>query len=401
VTPAGTIDLRCSCGRVYHADPAHVGKLIRCRCGRTLKVRVPRARASRRLGDRATRAFRTAGALWAKPGILVGSVPRWIPRTLLWLTWAYLAVVIGAALVLWLMGDRWSIATALLFGPRWVLLVPAPALILLAILLRPGLLLAIVAGLGITLGPVMGFRTGWRTWFGNQTSTLRIITFNIAWEQNNSAILSSRELERFEPDVMVFQECSPLVREPQHWPSGWSTRAEGTLCLGSRYPVTLETADSSTSVGDLGGTGIVRFFRLQAPEGPIDIAVVHLETPRKGLESFRYGGDISRMDPSTLVRDIGARRVRNWITRQSTNAIVAGDFNMPVESVIYRRYWGDCRNAFSTVGHGFGYTRVLKRFSARIDHVLSCGEGWTPVRAFVGPKLGSDHLPLIVDLRRR
>ena len=161
----------------------------------------------------------------------------------------------------------------------------------------------------------------------------------------------------------------------------------------------MSRSDSSASAGNYGGTGIVQFYRLQAPDGPIDIAAVHLETPRKGLEAFRYGADVSRMDPSTLVRDIGARRIRNWVSRQSPNAIVAGDFNMPVESVIYRRYWDDCDNAFSEVGHGFGYTRVLKRFSVRIDHVLTCG-GWSAVRAFVGPDLGSDHLPLVVDLKR-
>jgi len=339
--------------------------------------------------------------MWRRPGVLAGSVAPWVPRALSWLTGAYVAVIIGAGVVLWLWGDRWSLATALLFGPRWILLLPVPILIGLAVLFRPGLLLPIIAGLGLTLGPVMGYRTGWRTWFGTGTGTLRIITFNMAWDQNPTAILSPLELARFDPDVMVFQECSPLMKEQKHWPAGWSTRAEGTTCLGSRYPVLLETADSTTPIGELGGTGIARFFRLQAPDGPIDIAVVHLETPRKGLESFRYGGDASRMDPSTLVRDIGARRVRNWVGHQSTQPIVAGDFNMPVESVIYRSYWGDCRNAFSTVGHGFGYTRVLKRFSVRIDHVLSCGQGWAPVRAVVGPDLGSDHLPLIVDLKRR
>jgi len=73
---------------------------------------------------------------------------------------------------------------------------------------------------------------------------------------------------------------------------------------------------------------------------------------------------------------------------------------LPVESTIYRANWGSCRNAFSSVGHGFGWTRVLPHFSLRIDHVLSCG-GWRPLHAMVGPDLGSDHLPLIVDLARK
>lgn len=79
--------------------------------------------------------------------------------------------------------------------------------------------------------------------------------------------------------------------------------------------------------------------------------------------------------------------------------MIAGDFNLVVESAIYRRHWSRCRNAFSRVGRGFGYTRVLRRFSARIDHVLSCGS-WDPVAVELGPDLGSDHLPLIADFQR-
>jgi endonuclease/exonuclease/phosphatase (EEP) superfamily protein YafD len=344
--------------------------------------------------------LKAVATFWQRPGPLSRRFPR-AGRYAPLLAWGYLAAMMGAALTLWLWGDRWPPATALLFGPRWVLLLPAPLLIILAVLFRPNLLLPILGGLGVALGPAMGYRTGWRAWLGTGTGSLRVITYNIDWSQNPSATLIPNELTRFEPDVMVFQECNPAMQDPEHWPAGWKVRAEGSICLGSRYPVLVETADSTREVGDLGDTGIARFFRLEGPDGPIDIAVVHLETPRKGLEMLRYSGDISRMDPSTLVRRIGSSRVRSWISRQSSDAIVAGDFNMPVESVIYRKDWSDCRNAFSAVGRGFGYTRILRRFSVRIDHVLSCGEGWVPVRALVGPHLGSDHLPLIVDLKRR
>ena len=51
--------------------------------------------------------------------------------------------------------------------------------------------------------------------------------------------------------------------------------------------------------------------------------------------------------------------------------LVVGDFNAPVESVIYRRYWGDLRNAFSYAGFGFGSTRLNGWIRVRIDHILA------------------------------
>ena len=43
-----------------------------------------------------------------------------------------------------------------------------------------------------------------------------------------------------------------------------------------------------------------------------------------------------------------------------------------------RSVWRGCPNAFSRAGRGFGWTRILKRFSARIDHVITCGS-WTGI----------------------
>ncbi|MBT1070883.1 endonuclease/exonuclease/phosphatase family protein [Pelotalea chapellei] len=81
--------------------------------------------------------------------------------------------------------------------------------------------------------------------------------------------------------------------------------------------------------------------------------------------------------------------------------VVAGDFNTPVESVIYRTVWGDLANAFDKVGRGYGITQRVSvkgfSFGARIDHVLA-GKGLVPKVCEVGPDIGSDHLPVIADI---
>jgi len=87
----------------------------------------------------------------------------------------------------------------------------------------------------------------------------------------------------------------------------------------------------------------------------------------------------------------------------SENTIVAGDFNMPVESSIYQHVWGGYRNAFSSAGIGYGWTqrarakRLATSIGIRIDHILT-GKGVVTRNCEVGPDIGSDHLPLLADI---
>ena len=78
--------------------------------------------------------------------------------------------------------------------------------------------------------------------------------------------------------------------------------------------------------------------------------------------------------------------------------IVAGDFNMPVDSALYERYWSGLQNAFSIAGLGYGQTKFTRFYGIRIDHVLASRE-WQILTARVGPNLGGDHRPLVVDLQ--
>ena len=59
----------------------------------------------------------------------------------------------------------------------------------------------------------------------------------------------------------------------------------------------------------LGGSGLAVHYRIAAPDGEIHLVNVHLETPRKGLESLRYGMTTARVADNTILRGIGSRRV--------------------------------------------------------------------------------------------
>ncbi|WP_310569694.1 endonuclease/exonuclease/phosphatase family protein [Gemmatimonas sp.] len=150
---------------------------------------------------------------------------------------------------------------------------------------------------------------------------------------------------------------------------------------------------------------------------------LHLETARKGLESLlgneglipdnatgvpspeeeqrASGNGEDRVALNARIRESEAERASVWSARKMDEIpiVVAGDFNMPVESSIYQRYWSGLTNAFDRKGLGFGFSKhegTLLRL--RIDHVLSAPK-WFKVRgAWVGADVGSDHRPMIADL---
>jgi len=146
---------------------------------------------------------------------------------------------------------------------------------------------------------------------------------------------------------------------------------------------------------------------IAAPQGDITFCTVHPESPHNSIDRLLSRTTVLRPSESTQMAADIRRRWRDsadlaqWLQRCSQPQIIAGDLNLPPDSPIYRRYWAEYWNAFSATGLGFGYTewpRVpLVRFGIRIDHILS-GPNWRPCRCWVGPSVGSDHLPLLADL---
>ena len=330
-------------------------------------------------------------------------MPHIAVRALAWAAWGYAALVALVCAVLWTLGDRWWPATVYLFGPRWVVLLPLALLVPAAALLRPRLLLPLAAAALLMLFPVMGLRTGWRALLpgGRGAGTLRVVSFNAAGEPWAAERLIARVAE-WRPGVVAVQECTDPVAEALGHLAGWARRRDGQLCLLSRFPVrSAEAMDRSrfdlVRDAGIGGTSAAVRYTLDAPGGPVQLVNLHLETPRKGLEGILRGA-AGQIAPNTTSREIESRVVARWAAQEQLPLVVAGDFNMPVESRIYRESWGGLTNAFSRAGRGFGFTRFNGWIRVRIDHVLA-GPGWRVQRAFVGPDVGSDHRPVIADLR--
>ncbi|MCC6318784.1 MAG: endonuclease/exonuclease/phosphatase family protein [Gemmatimonadaceae bacterium] len=323
------------------------------------------------------------------------------------LAWGALAGMVGVTILMWQAGDRWPVATILLFIGRWVYLIPIVGIALLVRRRNRALLLPTYLALWIALFPVMGLRTGWRRMLpGPDGPTLRIVSFNTA---ASPIVTDSLEalLERWGADVVALQECSASLAQRLPAIRGFHAHAVRPLCLLSRFPiVAAESMERSSlervrneGLAGVGGAGYVVRYVLETPAGPVGFTNLHLETARKGLEPLLDGFDLSRLRDNSDLRDIEARRARAWVDGGLVPMIVAGDFNAPREGRNFADHWGDLRNAFDQVGQGFGYTRYNGWIRVRIDHVLY-GDGLRAVTARVAGDAWSDHRPLIVELRR-
>ncbi|HEV3004652.1 MAG TPA: endonuclease/exonuclease/phosphatase family protein, partial [Pirellulales bacterium] len=322
-----------------------------------------------------------------------------ISRLLAGCTWLYAASVLALWGVLRCGGDRWWWATVLLFGPQWIYAAPLAVLFPAAVVWRRRALLVLAAAATVVVLLVMGFCVPSPQRGADGGASLRVLSCNLDGPKCKVELLEALVRE-IVPDVMAFQECPDDVVEVLIAQGGWYVERSGRLCVASRYR--LAVGPALIDDGQLGYWGAwAAKYTASAPDGDMDFVVVHLETPREGFESLMRHGVGGRHDvQNELVRRARISELARALAGDGPTLIVAGDFNMPCDSAIYRRHWAGLSNAFSEAGFGFGSTKRTRWFGIRIDHVLA-GPGWHVERAWVGAYIGSSHRPLIVQLARR
>ena len=401
-----TFTVHCDCGEQFHAEETARGRHIRCRrCGRVIEVagRSSGTASARPAGQPDSRnGARPAGRAGPARGPVL--IPRTGARLAAYACWAYLAAVLVIAVVMWGLGDRAIPGTVLLFMGRWVFLLPLLVLVPAALWLRRDLLLPLALAALVVVGPIMGFRTGWRRLLpAPEGSPVRVVSYNAGGGAVLAQLLPSF-LSRWQPHVLALQECGDALAAAVRLTAGWHQYVGPDLCLLSRYPIRdASVMDRSaldrvkqSEVREIGGAGYVVRFALDGPRGPIRVGNLHLETPRKGFEGLMER-DLRRLRMNTEIRDIESHLASQWIEQGAGPLLVLGDFNTPVESRILRRHWSHLTNAFSVAGTGFGMTKHNGWIRVRIDHVLASDE-WHVDRVQLGSESYSDHRPLVVDL---
>lgn len=326
-----------------------------------------------------------------------------IDRGLWWGTAVYSGVTLLALAMIWLWSDLWWPATTLLFGPRWVLLVPLTGLVPLA-LRRDRAITVPLAVIGVLLlGPVVGLRTGWRDLLRSEdpAGDLRVASFNVAGGESITTGPTALMLE-WDTDLAAFQECRGAFREAVSFLSDFHTDVRNDLCLVSRFEILEVRQMERESFRLAGGSALVMTYVLDIEGEEVYLTNLHLETPRAGLTLMREGDlerGIDRMSEKSALRAIELRAARGWVGQFVGPSLVVGDFNTPAESTIYREVWSDWQNSFSLLGHGLGGTRLNGWIRARIDHIL-VDDDWIVIGAELGRDVGSDHRPILATVRR-
>ena len=330
-------------------------------------------------------------------------VPRFPARLLGYAAWGYAFVVIAACAVMYLLGDRWWPATMLLFSPRWLIALPLALLVPLALWLNRRLLFPLLLSALVIFGPFMGLRFPIEKPKPVAGPLFRVLTCNIhGGGASEKALLSL--VEEVRADLVALQECPPEMGKRM---PGWFVLQEGGLALMSRRPFLSQGSLLTVRVPYRWPGVSMLHARVALPGGEVTVCSIHLPTPRFGLQGLLNKRTVLDLAKSgevvdeTWYRESNARTVREAMDALPGPVVVAGDFNTPVESRIYRTVWGDLTNAFDSVGRGYGITQRVSvkgfGFGARIDHVLT-GAGLVPRVCEVGPDVGSDHLPVIADV---
>ena len=329
---------------------------------------------------------------------------RWPTRIVAGCVWLYVAAILIAWLLLRLGGDRWWFATLMLFGPKWAYSVPLLALVPAALFARRRLLWPLGAAAIVAVGPLMGLCLPWARLAAPSGPSLRVLTCNLKGRCSHNAVLDEL-INTALPDVVTLQGCWGNVQI--RWPTGWHVRQEAGLLIASRYPLLDQGTVHSWRPPEHWQRTDMFHCAVQTPHGDVDFCSVHLVSPHRGIDAVLDRKTVVRpSDSLALASDIELRwqeseGAADWVATLYESPILAGDFNLPVDSAIYREHWAGYRDAFSEAGLGFGYTERPRvhgfSWGVRIDHVLT-GSNWRCRSCWVGPDVGSDHLPLVADL---
>lgn len=443
--------VRCACGIEYHTNDAHIGHALPCKCGRTVVITRPAAelqpdktrtrRKKRRFHatDSETQRAANLNAGFRQRGGLLAAIlypyrfGNWAARWTFILSAVYFIGMFAAWLMLRFGSDRIIPGTVIAYGPRFLSLLPLALLAPAALIFARSALLPLVLAAWIGLVPVMGARVSFSTLRGQLppnpvNGTFRVMTFNVQGGGPFSRILKPA-LYDVAPDVVLMQECGQrLYRAMQRQPN-WFVAQYGSLCMMSRWPISKvetmpreEILRMSTSGG--GGTGLVMRAFIDSPRGPLVVINLHLETARRGLEGMlspeglipdspfdetdttsivpvvSTPQNFARFTANVAVRDKESSLASAWAraTHPQAAMVIGGDFNLPVESNIFREHWSDFVDAFEATGNGLGWSKREGRWlRVRIDHLLTARDGPRPIRVEVGPDYRSDHRPVIAD----
>ncbi|HEV3193551.1 MAG TPA: endonuclease/exonuclease/phosphatase family protein [Polyangiaceae bacterium] len=342
---------------------------------------------------------------------------KWLRWTCAALAVLYPVCLLGTALALRLVGERWWVTGTALYLPRAAFAAPLPliALSLAALRLYRLLWTQLVSAL-VVLFPLMGFALPGRAQRPRDAPTLRVLSYNIN-SSRGGVDQVVEEIDRYSPDVAILEEIGSRDRIESALASRYSTVfASGQFLVGARFPIVSSHDPERVLLnGQSRGPRFVQFV-IETPLGRIAIYAVHPISPREGLQSLRgarglrreilsgrlfTGADADHFRRDSALRALQVQEFAEAAAQEPGPAVIAGDTNLPGLSYVLSRYLSAFQDGFARVGSGFGYTFPTdngRQPWMRIDRIFANDE-LSFVHFEVGRSLASDHLCVIADLQ--
>lgn len=216
----------------------------------------------------------------------------------------------------------------------------------------------------------------------------RLVTFNL-WFRNDDLARAAAFLEASRADVIALQEVEvaridAIAKFLPAFPHRVATpTSRYALVIFSRWPIRIE---------ELSGTSRLRRKTTRISRVTVDW---------RGTPVSFFGAHLSW----PLGRRMAAARAAE-LEMLAANAkatpgpvLVAGDFNLTPWSPHFERFVAQSGLTDCAIGQGLLATWPAQLMPARIriDHCFA-SKHWRVHRVAVGPDLGSDHLPVTVDL---
>ena len=291
-----------------------------------------------------------------------------------------LIVLFGGALL-------WPADLITFFWPY--LLLPAAAILVLALFV-PGWQAKVAAMAGVLLVAVPMMQLPEAPALSTHRS-LRLIAANLYIENPDpSGFLAV--LSETRPDVVVTEETranvAEAIRATKEFPyeSSSDLRAANDIKVFSRFPIASEQL-----VGASAAERHAIRLELKLPGGPLVVYAVHPATPRSPPEWRARNRYLSALATSIDSPPAGIP------------VVAAGDWNTPPWSDYFAGFFGQTGLRYARSDWGPLPTRFSLRmggitsFGSPIDHV-AVSSNVKLVHWQRGPKFGSNHLPVLVDL---
>jgi endonuclease/exonuclease/phosphatase (EEP) superfamily protein YafD len=294
-----------------------------------------------------------------------------------------LVAVLGTATAVGFL-DRvsWVFESATLFRLQYTVGLLAVGALALA-LRRPRLTLAAIVLSGVNIAVIAPWHDTPRTVESVGGPTLRIVSFNVESSNHHYDRLAPL-VARLRPDVLGLIELTPgwaraaakpsmrvrprrLVTQRGAYGMGIFSVARPTMLVARRFP-----SD--------GPTALVARFRIR--ELPVTFVLVHVHTP--------FAGSVHERE----LRALATAR-----PRLGSRLIVCGDFNTVPWAAQFEDFahTAGLTDVFRAAWHEHSWPSWSPALGALIDHCL-ISHGLVIRGRRLGPGIGSDHLPLVLDV---